>query len=236
MNSQIINTSKTIGAIILGAALLGGTADAKIVSHARNIVIEQPTDLPELAQHRGIALQLYSDSGDGRTYLYIEQHQGQRILVLDVTDPVHTKMVNTVTVSAPGPFDFVGSLGSKALLVRFRDDKGMAVFDLKQAKTPALRVVNGLSFSGGTEPLGQMAFLAVNEKLMEGQSSPHDYQVVDTSQPTTPIVLDTIKLVNCRTSREETGTTFMLGSEGLTIIRRPRVEQQYQTAQYAMRN
>ena len=68
---------------------------------------------------------------------------------------------------------------------------------------------------------------------MEGQPGPRDYQVVDTSQPTNPVVLDTVKLVNYRTTREETGTTFMLGSEGLTIIRRPRVEQQYQIAKNA---
>lgn len=236
MTTQIISTSKTVAAIILSTALLGSTAEARIVSHSQDIVIEQPTDLPELAQHRGIALQLYSGSGDGKTYLYIEQHQGQRLLVLDVTDPAHTRMVNAVTVSVPAPFDFVGSLGSTAMLVRFRDDKGMAVLDLKHANTPVLKVVNDLRFSGRTEPLGQMAFLTVNEKLEELQPSPRDYQVVDASQPTSPIVLDMIKLVNCRTAREETGTTFILGSEGLTIIRRPRIEQQYQTAQDAMRN
>ena len=233
MNTQIINTSKTVAAIIVSVALLGGIAEAEIVSHSKNIVIELPTDLPELAQHRGIALQLYSGNEDGKTYLYIEQHEGQRLVVFDVTDPLHMKMVNAVTVSAPVPFDFVGSVGGTALLVRFRDDKGMAVLDLKHAKAPVLRVVNDLRFSGRTEPLGQMAFLAVNEKLMEGQPGPRDYQAVDTSQPTNPVVLDKVKLVNYRTTREETGTTFMLGSEGLTIIRRPRVEQEYQIAQNA---
>ena len=115
MNTQIINTSKTVAAIIVSVALLGGIAEAEIVSHSKNIVIELPTDLPELAQHRGIALQLYSGNEDGKTYLYIEQHEGQRLVVFDVTDPLHMKMVNAVTVSAPAPFDFVGSVGGTAL-------------------------------------------------------------------------------------------------------------------------
>ena len=67
MNTQIINTSKTVAAIIVSVALLGGIAEAEIVSHSKNIVIELPTDLPELAQHRGIALQLYSGNEDGKT-------------------------------------------------------------------------------------------------------------------------------------------------------------------------
>jgi hypothetical protein len=58
-----------------------------------------------------------------------------------------------------------------------------------------------------------------------------DYQVIDASTPEEPILLYTAKLVNGRIRRDETGTTFLLGSEGLTIIRRPRVEEAYQAKQ-----
>jgi hypothetical protein len=39
-----------------------------------------------------------------------------------------------------------------------------------------------------------------------------------------------------KTTRDETGTTFLLGSEGLTIIRGPRVEEEYEIHQDSMRN
>lgn len=236
MNIQLNTLSRALAFTFFGGALLAGTAQAKIVSQSKEIAIEQPTDLPELAQRTGIALHLYSGSGDGSTYLYVEQHQGQRLLVLDVTDPTRIKMIAAVPLSAPAPFDFVRPVGSSAMLVRFRNNQGMAVLDLKHAKAPSLTMVNGLQFTGLTEPLGQTAFMTVGESLLEQQEHPHDYQVVDTSHPNSPVLLDTVKQVNCRIAREETGTTFLLGSEGLTIIRRPREELQYQTEQNAMKN
>ena len=63
--------NKTIAAIFLSSALLVGTAKAQIASHSKDIVIEQPTNLPELAQEPGIAFQLYTESGDGSAYLYM---------------------------------------------------------------------------------------------------------------------------------------------------------------------
>jgi hypothetical protein len=50
--------------------------------------------------------------------------------------------------------------------------------------------------------------------------------VVGSFNPANPVLLDTVRLVTDKTTRDETGTTFLLGSEGLTIIRRPRVEEE----------
>jgi hypothetical protein len=232
MNTQLSTFSRALALSILGGTLLAVTAEAKIVSQSKDIVIEQPTDLPELARRMGIALQLYSETGDGSTYLYVEQHQGQRLLVLNVTDPTRIKMIAVVPLSAPAPFDFVGPVGGSSLLVRFRNNEGMAVLDLKHARLPVLSKVNGLQSSGPVEPLGESAFLTRSENLMEQPEYPRDYQVVDTSHPNSPVLLDTVRLVSCKLAREETGTMFLLGSEGLTIIRRPHVELQYQDKQH----
>jgi hypothetical protein len=239
MNTQLSTFSRALALSILGGTLLAVTAEAKIVSQSKDIVIEQPTDLPELARRMGIALQLYSETGDGSTYLYVEQHQGQRLLVLNVTDPTRIKMIAAVPLSAPAPFDFVGPVGGSSLLVRFRNNEGMAVLDLKHARLPVLSKVNGLQSSvfrlqasGPVEPLGESAFLTRSENLMEQPEYPRDYQVVDTSHPNSPVLLDTVRLVSCKLAREETGTMFLLGSEGLTIIRRPHVELQYQDKQH----
>jgi hypothetical protein len=56
------------------------TAKTRIVSHSKEIVVEQPAGLPDLGQRVGIALQPSPRRGDGSTYLYIEQHRGERLL------------------------------------------------------------------------------------------------------------------------------------------------------------
>ncbi len=113
-------SKRAIAAIFLSSALLVSTAKAQITSHSKDIVIEQPANLPELTQEPGIAFQLYTESGDGSAYLYIEQQNGTRLLALDVTDPAHVKVVRTVSLSGPGPFDFVQPLKDSAILVRTR--------------------------------------------------------------------------------------------------------------------
>ncbi len=54
-----------------------------------------------------------------------------------------------------------------------------------------------------------------------------DYQVIDISAPSDPVVLATVKQVKHKVVNGNTGTTFLLGSEGLTVIRRTSVENDY---------
>jgi len=223
--------SGVIAAAFLGMVPLWAMAEALVVSHSRNVVVVMPGSLPELAQRHGIAFQLYSESGDGSCYLYIEQHNGERLLVPDVTDPAHIKQVKAVPLSVPGPFDFVRTLGNAAILVQFRSNLGMAVLDVRKPKAPALKLVSALQYPGHTESLGDSAFLMVRERQADVPVVPRDYQVVDTSDPVDPALLFTVKQVNNKIARDETGTTFLLGAEGFTVIRRPRVEEKYKTAQ-----
>jgi hypothetical protein len=216
-----------IAAAFLGVMPLGAVAEKLIVSHSKDVIVVLPAALPTLAQRYGIAFQLYSESGDGSCYLYIEQHQGERLLVLDVTDPAQIKQVKAVSLAVPGPFDFVRELRPWAILVHFRNNLGMAVLDLRKPKAPQLRPVNGLQFPARTESLGDSAFLMMDEQQMEVPVVPRDYQIVDTSNPADPALLFTVKQVSGEIARDETGTTFLLGSEGLTVIRHPQVEEKY---------
>jgi hypothetical protein len=225
------NIKHAVPVLLLSSAVFSGTAEAKVVSPSKDIVIDEPADLPELAQRQGLALQLYSGSGDGSTYLYIEQHHGARLLVLDVTDPAKLKMVGAVTLNVPGPFEFVRPLGSSAILVRFRNNLGVAVLDLKKAKEPVLKTVNGLRYPGHIEPLGESGFLMENQAHMDSQTTARDYQIVETGNPANPALIYTVKLVTHKLTRDETGTTFLLGSEGLTIIRLPRAEEDFHVRQ-----
>lgn len=233
MNAKSVIIRGAIASFILNSAFLTAVAGAQIVSHSKNIVIEQPANLPELAQQPGIAFQLYTESGDGSAYLYIEQQNGGCLVVLDVSDPGHVKMVRSVHLAVPGPFDFAQSLGNSSILLRFHNNQGVAVLDLHKAKAPVLKTVDGLKYTGHAEPLGDSAYLMTSELQMDRQAASRDYQVIDASNPVNPSVLYTAKLVNDMASRAETGTTFLLGSDGLTIIRRPSVEDEYLRAQRA---
>jgi hypothetical protein len=61
----------------------------------------------------------------------------------------------------------------------------------------------------------------------------HDYQVIDITT-SVPTQLVTVKDVKHRTTNDETGTTFLLGNDGLTVVRRPRVEEEYKVNQLQM--
>jgi len=225
-NSRIFPA--VITSFFLGSALLAGTAKAEIVSRSKNLIIEQPTNLPELAQRPGIAFHLYTESGDGNAYLYVEQRNGQRLVVFDVTDPGHVKMVRTVNLSVPAPFEFAEPVGTSSILVRFYNNQGVAVLDLHKAKAPVLKTINGLQYSGHAEVLGESTFMVTNASPMDLAHVSRNYQVVDESNAANPLLLYTADLVTRTTTRDETGTTFLLGQNGLTVIRRPHVEEEYE--------
>jgi hypothetical protein len=224
-----------ITSFFLGGALLAGTAKAEGASHSNNLIIEQPANLPELAQRPGIAFHLYTESGDGNAYLYVEQHNGQRLVVFDVTDPGHVKMVGNVSLPVPAPFEFAEPVGTSSILVRFYNNQGIAVLDLHNAKAPVLKTVNGLQYTGYAEPLGESAFMVTDNPSMNPARVSRDYQIVDASNATNPVLLYTGNRVVQTITRDETGTTFLLGQNGLTVIRRPRVEQEYQAEQVRAR-
>jgi hypothetical protein len=201
---------------------------AEVRSKSNDIIVLQPTDLPEQAQTPGNSFFLYSDN-DGSTYLYIEQQQGARLTTFNVTDPSKIKFVSSTMLTSPAPFDFVRPVGGRAELIRFRDGKGVAVLDLHTAIKPTVKIISGLSESGSTEPLGEQAFMLISEPYNYIRAIPRDYQVIDISSPSDPLLVTTVKEVKHRVVNGDTGTTFLLGSGGLTVIRRLSVENDYKT-------
>jgi hypothetical protein len=192
----------------------------------------KPTDLPEQAQTPGNSLFLHSDNA-GSTYLYVEQQQGARLSAFDVTDPAHIKLVVSTPLAAEGAFDFVRPLGDHAELVYFRDSQKEAVLDVRKAKRPVLRVIPTVTDLGLAEPLGESGLLVTSQAHMYGPAVGRDYQVVDIAA-SEPAQLATIKDVKHRVTNDETGTTFLLGSDGLTVVRRLDVESDYKVQQMQM--
>ncbi len=202
------------------------TSHAELRSKSGELVVVEPHSLPEAAQLGGNSFFLHADDA-GSTYLYVEQQQGARLTVFDVTDPSRIKTVSSTPLSVAGPFDFARPLDGRAELIRFRDGKGVGVLDLQKVSKPTVRMVSALLVPGQTEPLGESGFLAVNEPYNYVQAMPRDYQVVDISTPSDPTLLTIVKQVKHRVVNNDTGTTFLLGSNGLTVVRRISVENDY---------
>jgi hypothetical protein len=220
---------------VTASLLLTLQAHAEVRSKTNELIVVEPKDLPEQAQIPGNSFFLYSDNS-GSTYLYVEQQQGARLTTFNVTDPSRIKVVVSTPITTPGAFDFVRPLGGHGELVRFRDDKSMAVLDLHKVNEPTLHAINGLSEGGLTEELGESGILMVNEPYDYVRATPRDYQVVDISSPSEPMLLVTVAQVKHKLVKNDTGTTFLLGSEGLTVIRRPRVEDEYKVHRLQMEN
>jgi hypothetical protein len=210
--------------------LLTLSVQAEIRSRSGNQIVEEPADLPEMARTPGQSLFLYK-AADGKTYLYVEQHNGARLAVFDVTHPAKITAAASVPINAPGAFDFVRYLNDRTELVRFRDSGRRAELDLREPKNPTLRTASSLSQPAHTESLGQTGLVMVNGHYRYVAGVAHDYNLVDVSNPAQPTPVATIKQVKHKVVNEETGTTCLLGNDGLTVIRRPRVEEDYKIEQ-----
>jgi hypothetical protein len=191
------------------------------------IVLVPPTELPELARQPGDAMFLH-DADDGRTILYVEQNHGAQLAVFDVTDPSHVKSDGSVKLGAPGPFDFVSPLGGQKELVRFRQDQGEAVLDLRRARLPNLKELQRPDWQGAISLLGNDGFTVSAQAVASPKAADpqpiRDYQVFDTSgQRDLNPVLD-VKQVREELTKQDTGTTFLLTEGGLYLIRRPIAE------------
>jgi len=224
-NQTIYRFATSLIALAILMAPLASRAELR--SKSKEIVVVEPKDFPEQAQLTGDDLLLHADSV-GRQYLYLEQQNGARLAVLDVTDPARIKPVSTVSLQTNGAFDFIRPLNDRAELIRFRRSGDVAVLNLSKAKTPTLRSVAWLADPGTAESLGTTSFLTISGSYNYVRPLPHDFQVVDISTSFDPVLLTTIKQVQHRVANDETGTTFLLGSEGLTVIRKPAVEAEYQ--------
>jgi hypothetical protein len=228
MNNTVKSTL-ALGLVVAAAVLTSTAAEAEIHSRSNDLVVMEARDLPEQAQTPGNSLFLHSDNAGG-TYLYVEQQQGARLSVFDVTDPARIKLVVSMPLPAQGAFDFVRPLGYSAELVHFRDSQTEAVLDLRKAKRPVLRMISAMTDLGPAEPLGQSGFLVTTQALKYTAAVARDYQVIDVAS-STPAQLATVKEVKHRVTNDYTGTTFLLGSDGLTVVRRLGVENDYKEQQ-----
>ena len=214
---------------ILVAAIFAATVSfqAQAAVRSKSIIVEPPSDLPELAQRNSEAMYLH-ETGDGRAILYVEQDHGRTLAIFDVSDPAKIRSLKQVSVDARAPYDFVRAAGDFAAVIHYRDHSGFAVINVKRYKQPVLVATPQLQHPANAESLGSDSLLLASTTHPSAPAGDPQYQVVNFSNPAAPEVMATVKGVTQTLVRPETGTLFLLSDNGLTVVRRPNVEQDYE--------
>lgn len=224
----------TIILSIAAAAVIFSALPAHAVVHSKSkeLVVMTSHDLPEQAQTRGNSLLLHSDNA-GSTYLYVEQQEGRRLSVFDVTDPSRIKLAVSAELPDQGPFDFIRPLNDNAELVYFRDGHKVGVLNLRKAKKPQLRTITTGANLAAADQLGRSGMLATDVSYDYVPAIARDYQVIDiSSADLAPFAV--VRDVKHRAINDETGTIFLLGSDGLTVLRRLSVEKEHEIHEMQM--
>jgi hypothetical protein len=211
--TQSTKARTTFAAAILVSGIFS-SCSASAAPFGANIVVIPPAELPESARVHVEAMMLRTDD-DGMTYLYLEQEQGAKLTVLDVTDPSRIKALKTVDLVTPGPFDFVSPFNSRAELILFRGTGRQAIIDLRRPQNPVYRDTSESKLQGD----GIMIHNRPDE-MME----PVDYQIVDGAGSRHASHIMDVKGVKQELTNDGTGTTFLLARDGLFVIRRPPLE------------
>jgi hypothetical protein len=214
-----LTAKSTLVTAVLALTVAFSQADAYVRSSLSVRPIAATTDAQDLMLHT---------DNNGSTFLYVEQKQGAMLAVYDVTDPAHITLQASVPIGAHGSYDFVGTIGNSELIA-FRDGSGSGVIDLRQAMAPKLAMIAG-TVPAATERLGESGYLASNFLAagpVAGVTQPRSVQVVETATEA-PHVVSTVAKVTKQVARPETGTTFLLGENGVTVVRQIATERAYE--------
>jgi hypothetical protein len=207
------------------AMIVSVQANASVRS--KTIIVDLPSDLPELAQGPIEAMYLHHTHA-AQVILYLEKDQGRKLAILDVTDPAHIQAVGQVSVAAPAGYDFAQYLGNSTVLIHYRNHSGFATISFKNYKKPVLTAEPAYLHPAKVEPDGTDAFLLVSAGSTTSAPTrePQSYEVISVSgvKP-----LATVKGVIQRVDRPGTGTIFLLNEEGITIVRSLAAEEEHRT-------
>ena len=147
----------TVAAIF--AMILAAQASAN--ARSKRIIVEFPSNLPELAQGPSEAMYLHHTHAT-QVILYLEKDHGQKLAILDVTDPAHIQAVGQVSIAAPGAYDFAQYLGNSTVLIRYRNHSGFATISFKKYKEPVLTAEPEYLHPAKVQGDGDDAFLLVS--------------------------------------------------------------------------
>jgi hypothetical protein len=204
------------------------SVQAKANAHSKSIVVESPSDLPELARGRSEAMYLHY-THEAQAILYLEQDQGHKLAILDVTDPANIKAVGRVSVGAPAVYDFVQYLGDSRTLIHYRNHSGFAVISFKNYKQPVLTAELEYLHPASAQADGPNGLLLVSSSSASAPVREAQVEVLSISNSSGATPLATIQGVIQRVDRPQTGTIFLLNDQGLTVVRCLAAEREHQT-------
>jgi hypothetical protein len=81
---------------------------------------------------------------------------------------------------------------------------------------------------------GDNVLIADKQPSLQSYISDTDYRVVDISDPLRPNSVTDIKQVLEKITNYDTGTTFLLTPDGLYLMRRPPVEEEFRSREQQM--
>ena len=225
--------SQSISKILIAATFVTFGAAVNVQSEVRSkaIVVESPSDLPELAQGRCDAMYLHRTAA-AQAILYLQRDRGRKLAILDVTDPAKIRAVGEVSIDAPSAYDFVQDLSDSGVLIHYRNHSGFAVISFKNYKQPVLKNEPEYLHPASVEADGSSALLLVSAKGTSAPAREPEYEVLGISNPASPTPLATIPGVIQRLDRPATGTVFLLNDQGLTVVRRLAAEEEHNIENY----
>jgi hypothetical protein len=205
------------------------------IHNSKTVIVESPTVFPELAMQNAEALYLHA-RGDGRALLIVEGPGGKNLSILDVSNPAHIRGISQASISGMAPFDFLESLNDRALLIRYRDGSGLALLDVSKRNRPLIKQLVSNTGAGPVQLVNDRGepLLRPTETMARPETRATDYQVVDTSSPSQSQVVATVQGVRQRVLKSDTGTLFLLSPIGVTVIRHPQAERDFEAAQLQM--
>ena len=219
--------TQCIGKILSGVCAVGVIVKANASGASKAIVVKSASDLPELAQRRSEALYL-QHTGAGQAILYLEQDQGRKLAILDVTDPANIRAVGQASINAPSPYTFVQDMDESAVIIHYRNRLGFAVINFKNYKQSALKNEPDYLHPVNAGSYGSNGVLMVCSNNSTAAAGDTQYEVVSISDPASSKPLATIPAVIQRVDREQTGTIFLLTDSGLTVVRCLAAEREHQ--------
>jgi hypothetical protein len=196
---------------VLSAPVIPASAEGR-----GDLVVVPSNKLPEKAHRAGQAMKLHLVSPD-TLYLYVEQDNGRSIAVFDVSHPRRIALKGFVPVDAPAAFDFVETVGRHTELIRYADGSGNALLDLSNPKAPRINPMAATAREAYILPIRE-AGSGVSGVVTkpDGSGAAADYQVVLSSGPQQVV---RVREVIQQLRDEANGTTYLLGADGLTVIR-----------------
>jgi len=218
--------NRSIGKILIAATFMVAAVSVQAEVRTKAIVVESPSDLPELARGRCEAMYLHR-TATAQAILYLQRDQGRKLGILDVTDPAKIRAVGQVSINAPSAYDFIQDLADSGVLIHYRNHSGFAVISFKNYKEPVLKSEPEYLHPASVEADGSSALLLVSANGASAPAREPEYEVLGISNPSSPTPLATIRGVIQRLDRPSTGTVFLLNDQGLTVVRRLGAEREH---------